>query len=80
MQGIGGGEVGTKIWIEVAEDSDANGVAHGVIVLERFVRAGVVRLVEWCGFGLRAFGLGLSASGFAGGGVLDFGWSGDGGR
>ena len=32
--------MGTKFRIEVTEDSNANGVTHGVIVLERVVGAG----------------------------------------
>ena len=35
LQGLGGGVVGTEIRIEVTEDSDANRIAHWVIVLER---------------------------------------------
>jgi hypothetical protein len=35
-----GGVVGGEFGIEVTEDSNANGVAHGVIVLERAAQAG----------------------------------------
>jgi hypothetical protein len=34
LQGISSGVMGTEFSIEVAEDSDANRVAHGSIVLE----------------------------------------------
>jgi len=34
LQGARGGGVGTEFGVEVAEDSDANGIAHGSIVLE----------------------------------------------
>jgi hypothetical protein len=35
LQGVGGGVVGTEFRIEVTENSDANGITHGSIVLER---------------------------------------------
>jgi hypothetical protein len=35
LQGICRGMVGRKFRIEVAENSDANGITHGSIVLER---------------------------------------------
>ncbi len=35
LQRLGRGVVGTKFSIEIAEDSDANGITHGSIVLER---------------------------------------------
>jgi hypothetical protein len=33
LQRFGGGGMGTEFGIEVTQDSDANGVTHGVIVL-----------------------------------------------
>jgi hypothetical protein len=47
LEGLGGGGVGTEFRIEVPEDSDANGVTHGGIVLERVesVREVAVRSV-----------------------------------
>jgi hypothetical protein len=40
LQSFVGSGVGTEFGIEVTEDSDANGVAHVVIVLERASEAG----------------------------------------
>ena len=40
LQGVIGGVVRAEIGIEVAQDSDADGVAHGLIVLEGQRRAG----------------------------------------
>jgi hypothetical protein len=53
LQGVWSGVVGTEFRIEVTKDSDANGVAHAVIVLEHVVAAGsvavrcVVRAKVW---------------------------------
>ena len=52
LQGVVGGVVRAEIGIEVAQDSDADGVAHGLIVLEGAsrtkVRVAEDRLEEWC--------------------------------
>jgi hypothetical protein len=44
LQRIGGGVVGGKFAIEVAKNCNANGLAHGSIVLER-IEAGWVQIV-----------------------------------
>ena len=51
LQGFGGGGVGTEFRVEVTEDSDANGVTHVVIVLERVGVVGGLRLEVWCAVG-----------------------------
>ena len=51
LQGVVGGVVRAEIGIEVAQDSDADGVAHGLIVLEATQRAagdGATGLEAWC--------------------------------
>ena len=42
LQGIGGGVVGREFGLEVTEDSDANGILHGAIVLEHVTEAEVL--------------------------------------
>jgi hypothetical protein len=39
LQGVVGGLVRTEVGVKVAQDSDADGVAHGLIVLEGMLRA-----------------------------------------
>jgi hypothetical protein len=46
LQGVRGGVVGAEFRIEVAENSDANGITHGSIVLER-VEGGVTFKRPW---------------------------------
>ena len=45
VQGVDGGGVRTEIGVEVTEDSNANGVAHAVIVLER-AAAGTIAVLK----------------------------------
>ena len=49
LESFCGGGMGTEFRIEVSEDSDANGVTHVVIVLERVGVVGGSRLGAWCG-------------------------------
>jgi len=64
LQGFCGGGMGTEFRIEVSEDSDANGVTHVVIVLERDEVVGGSRLEAWCGAARRPRGCeDLAASG-----------------
>ena len=63
LQSFRSGGMGTEFRIEVSEDSDANGITHVVIVLERVGVIGGARLEAWCWAGsvrygvLPAFGL-----------------------
>jgi hypothetical protein len=56
LQRVCGRGVGTKFRIEVTKDSDANGVTHVVIVLERLGTVAGSRLEAWCREGARELG------------------------
>ncbi len=48
LEGVVGGVVGAEFGIEVSQDSDANGVTHALIVLNRRGTACRRRLEDWC--------------------------------